>query len=309
MPQRSILKKRPEDLSYGQPFETNNFGNIEEEDLYIYGNPYSSSDKRLPMGIISIDDSPVQERPLSPISMRLKREMEKIDRNRGIQSEPKEENHWTPRIGVTGGQDQRNDWAEEEEQFRRRYQTGMNPEPTDKSLELEKLRIQQMAAIQAGILTSSDKSNKKREPSPAKSPLRYSSVLFCAILYLSLICIHFRHNTRRRSSESSPKRFRRRSPSVSPRRRRSPSPRRRSPSPRRRSRGRSRSRSRSRDRSRGYRRSLSRSRSRTPPRRRSPNPMSEAINMMSPMAPMMRMPAPGLWPLILSFVVFSLPFP
>ena len=168
---------------------------------------------------------------------------------------------------------QRNDISAEQTNYRRYHQV-MNPSsvPED-DLELEKLRIQQIAAIEAGILKSNPPKN---------------------------------HSTSHRlsSPESSPKRMRRRSPSRSPRRR-SISPRRRSVSPRRRRRRsssprRGSRRSRSRSDSRGRRRLRSpedrsrRRRTRSPSR--SPNRMDTHQNIANEMHSMIK-PMPGMIPL------------
>ena len=71
--------------------------------MYLYGNPNNTSDPSgsLPPGIVSLEQqnerNPSNERSLSPISLRLKREMEKIDRSRQ-QSDPNQDLRWTPQI-------------------------------------------------------------------------------------------------------------------------------------------------------------------------------------------------------------------
>ncbi|CAG2120934.1 unnamed protein product, partial [Medioppia subpectinata] len=210
------------------------------------------------------------ERVLSPISLRLKQEMENMDKSQST-SHLRDDSRWTPNVGnsLYDQQKRQNDWAEEEEMYKRKYRQLRNPSPTpEDSLDVERVRIQQMAAIHAGILQSPERLPK---------------------------------SSRRLSPESSPKRMRRRSPSLSPRRRSPLSPRRRSISPRRRSispryRDRRRSRSRSRERylrSRSPSDSRGRRRSRTPERCLSPRPVDRHVNpmpgyqtLMNPMAVM-----------------------
>ena len=111
MPQKSILKKNTNQSS----FETTNYPviDIEDEDCYLYGSSSSAPvvSKNLPPGIVdrtqsnrTQENSADGERPLSPISLRLKREMDNMDRNRRMPEPPKENNFWTPIFGLPKGQ-------------------------------------------------------------------------------------------------------------------------------------------------------------------------------------------------------------
>ena len=324
MPQKSILKKSKEQ-SYDAPVHT-----IDDDDSYLYGEPQRSSGRNdLPPGIVPIElsrdraatRSPGNGRALSPISLRLKREMESMQNKSRREPEPQvTSSSWTPRMGLSAQRNEeplaRNEWermdAEEEAMYRRRFAMNASPEPVP-SLELERVRIQQMAAIQAGILQQADKAQKRLDSPP--SP---------------------RTKHRRMSPEMSPKRVRRRTRTPSPRRRRSisphhrsRSPRRRTPSPRRRSisprfrhthrsrspdrsrgrspdRSRDRSPNRGRDRSRdAYRRTRSRSRSPPPKRRRSPEHSTHSTNLVNPMAVPIQMSGQGLCVITYLFVTFK----
>jgi hypothetical protein len=99
MPQKSILKKSKDQLYV----ENTTFRTIEDEDLFIYGSS-SASDAQsggLPAGIVSMEPmTPMAvERSLSPISLRLKQEMENMGKSERS-SDPIPDTRWTPRVGV-----------------------------------------------------------------------------------------------------------------------------------------------------------------------------------------------------------------
>ncbi|CAG2181467.1 unnamed protein product [Oppiella nova] len=99
MPQKSILKKSKDQLYV----ENTTFRTIEDEDLFIYGSS-SASDVQsggLPAGIVSMEPmTPMAvERSLSPISLRLKQEMENMGKSQRS-SDPIPDTRWTPRVGV-----------------------------------------------------------------------------------------------------------------------------------------------------------------------------------------------------------------